>query len=705
MKNIFKVIGVFVLLFTLSSCKPDVEVDEETVDVSFVLPEGMTDISSISVVQGEALTLPQIDGLDSYQWYEDSNFETIFDPSKQITKDITLYLFSDLFDTIEYRGANKFFYDNLYEIKNNIYDPNQTTHLIPELEGHTFVGWYHDKEFTQSIEDNPFVNTAESQNYKVYAKYEINTHTFTKIVDGEIIYQRDIEYGQPLDLYYTEKYYITFDGWYLDQEHVSAFDLFLMPDEDVTLYGETHINVTYRSYASYDLMFEMGQQQEFVEVTGIVTSTFQYYVYITDGQRAIKVVATEIYDIGTEIRVVGRLKKSITSMTIDQLLESEVIDTNVGNPLSLTTSTIADIISTDGVLNDYMGYQFTITGRLQFEDGERIGISDTSGNHVQLRSQYILIYQELFDLAGYIVTLDVIVDDYYQDYLVVNSKQTIEEIVIVETKDEQDSFDEDIVWLENYLSSFISYRGYSIPRFAINGSEIILKSWSHPQYISDRNYIISQPENGLIMTVTLQITKGDLTQEISHEVRYVVKVDIESLTNLETSEYVSTLGVVYTVVEDGAYIGDLFGDKLIYVDLSDLDIDLSVNDYIEIMGLWEDHILNAFEIELVTYFSTIPSDELIVPLDKTITQIINYDFGYGTIISTSAYIEYHEELGEVWLKHHEDDVAYLVVNASTNDELLMEYDGQYIELSIIIDIDNKVLFIGLLQDITITTAP
>ncbi|NLM32925.1 MAG: InlB B-repeat-containing protein, partial [Acholeplasmataceae bacterium] len=88
------------------------------------------------------------------------------------------------------------------------------TLATPTKEGHNFVGWYLDSEFS----GEPVTQITEAKNYTLYAKWEVQSYDVTFDVEGETTVIQ-VQYGQtvtkPQD---PVKEGYVFLGWYLEDE-------------------------------------------------------------------------------------------------------------------------------------------------------------------------------------------------------------------------------------------------------------------------------------------------------------------------------------------------------------------------------------------------------------------------------------------------------------------------------------------------------
>lgn len=116
--------------------------------------------------------------------------------------------------------------------------PNDVSH-------YSFSGkWFRDASLTEEVSLSRLTFGAED--ITLYAKYDINKHNASFIVDGrenEFL----VEYGTNLSEVYSapEKTGYTFEGWYLDQEFNEECTQTSMPDNDLVLYAKYQV-ITYK---------------------------------------------------------------------------------------------------------------------------------------------------------------------------------------------------------------------------------------------------------------------------------------------------------------------------------------------------------------------------------------------------------------------------------------------------------------------------
>ena len=121
------------------------------------------------------------------------------------------------------------------------YGTDITVPSNPTLTGHTFKGWFKDKECTQEYD---FPETMPAENITLYAKWEVNTYTISFEENGgseveDITQDYNSSLLMPNNPTLTG---YTFDGWYLDDACTNPFTLNKMPAENITLYAKWEVN-------------------------------------------------------------------------------------------------------------------------------------------------------------------------------------------------------------------------------------------------------------------------------------------------------------------------------------------------------------------------------------------------------------------------------------------------------------------------------
>ena len=197
----------------------------------------------------------------------------------------------------------------------------------PTKEGYTFSGW---DEVPQTMPDEDVVVTGT---------FEINSHTLTYIVDGEVLSSETLEYGAiitPLDEPTKEGH--TFSGWSEIPE--------TMPDNDVIVSGTFTVN----SYA---------------------------IAYIVDGEP----YSSQTYDYGSEITPLAEpSKEGYTFGGWSEIPETmPANDITVTGEFSINSYTLTYFVDTEPYSSQTYNYGETIT---PIEEPSKVGYTFSGWNNV-----------------------------------------------------------------------------------------------------------------------------------------------------------------------------------------------------------------------------------------------------------------------------------------------------------------------------------
>ena len=104
------------------------------------------------------------------------------------------------------------------------------------------------------------------------------------------------------------------------------------------------------------------------------------------------------------------------------------------------------------------------------------------------------------------MTMKVAVLSNERDQVILGYSGLFEEVTVLETKDDITCLADDVLWIKNMYHPILSSI-LNVPPRGVNGSLITNLVWSPSEYVSNKNYIIGDPENGLLMTLSMKLTK------------------------------------------------------------------------------------------------------------------------------------------------------------------------------------------------------
>ena len=182
------------------------------------------------------LPVPQREGYTFMGWYtEKEGGEQITENTLMGTSDNTVYAHWSINEYLLTFDANGGTVNLIY--KKVKYSNKYGTLPNPDLEGHTFLGWYTGKDGGEPVTEDTLMG---SRDVTVYAKWRLNDYTLYYDTNGgkEGVLSKSISYGtkyQDLPVFERDGY--TFLGWYTEKdggEQVRADTL--MAARDVTIY-------------------------------------------------------------------------------------------------------------------------------------------------------------------------------------------------------------------------------------------------------------------------------------------------------------------------------------------------------------------------------------------------------------------------------------------------------------------------------------
>ncbi len=165
-------------------------------------------------------------------------------------------------------------------------------------EGHDFLGWYTDNNFTVPYDFSKPV----SNNFTLYAKWEINQYTISfEENGGSGVEDITLDYLKDIDSPAIQREGYIFDGWYTDNDFAVTYDFSKQVSSNFTLYAKWDMN-------QYTINIEE------LEVSSEMLSIFSnYYIF---GYKELKnVIAIEYYD--ADIGVSAYTHKSLAILDYD----------------------------------------------------------------------------------------------------------------------------------------------------------------------------------------------------------------------------------------------------------------------------------------------------------------------------------------------------------------------------------------------------
>lgn len=164
--------------------------------------------------------------------------------------------------------------------------PLKGEYLEPEAQGHTFLGWYEDPEYTTPYEGSLTFEDIETD-LDLYAKWEVRVlDVIFHSVEGTLVDPQYVTYGElaqePAD---PTRPHARFEGWYTDAAYTNRFEFTTPVTDDLELYAKWS-----QAYAMYDsstrtlTFFRDEPDKHFDSVSGreYYSQYFYGYGYLED---------------------------------------------------------------------------------------------------------------------------------------------------------------------------------------------------------------------------------------------------------------------------------------------------------------------------------------------------------------------------------------------------------------------------------------
>ncbi len=665
-------------------------------NVTFMTPDGYPIVAETTISHNTKLVIQDYPTEYDYVWYMDETYETPFNFNKPVIGDITLYLF---IEPVEYFIT---YYSHITPFRTEEYDrvkynpeDDSLEHPIPEREGYTFVGWYRDKDFTQSISEYPIISDEFNPNTDLYAKHDWNSYTITWVIDGGVDVETTHRFNDLITFYWPSSYGTEIDGWYLDAEYTLKYTDLNMPSEDITLYAKRFLPYELIHYTDIAQMEEEYVPGHIVQLTGIVSLVMEYGYFVTDGVRNIFVNRYEeiTVSIGDKIKVEGSLTSFHYTIELGQSRIIETLETGLTNPIDLLPATIEEISQFSFGDSTQIGMQYTITGKLQMRENGFI-IKDGDFEVPLFLQDNLITKHDLSAFFGEIITINVVyigyrisfTDYYFSDlYNTVTITVSADEIILVEEMDNLEAINEDIEWFNSRYSPYVTSI-YSLYTMGPNGTIFSNFVSSHPEYLNTQGVFYSFPSDPTEINVDFGATRGDTTISTSITTTFLIRRNLGEVLELTDTDILSTYGFIYAVGNDGYYIYDVYSEEYMYVINQIENYTPALGDYVHIQGSW---VSSIFYADYIQFMSTTRAYHPFT-IYSTIQSVYDDLHSNGSVVAVTALVDYDELTGITYLIDPESD-SILVVDSLDNDDLFIEFDGMVIEVVLVVGFDNTVI--------------
>lgn len=205
-------------------------------------------------------------GYSFHGFYTEATFDNLYTFNKMGASNITLYAkWMPIQYSIQFISNGGSEVAPIY----GILDENVTKPVDPTKQGHTFVGWYKEPEFTTLFTFNQMPLNGAT----LHAKWSINSYQLTYIINGSAINQEIAYQGQITLMTPPQLEGFTFVGWI---ENDAPFTLTTMPDRNITILPQYTHNIYTISFGN---IVKSDMQVKYNDPIGIEPPTKPGYVF------------------------------------------------------------------------------------------------------------------------------------------------------------------------------------------------------------------------------------------------------------------------------------------------------------------------------------------------------------------------------------------------------------------------------------------
>ena len=211
----------------------------------------------------------------------------------------------------------------------------------PEKEGHQFMGWYLDADFTESVNAS-FLNDFYVEDVTLYARFvssdtEVNLSFDT--MGGSALEDVTLHVGDSLNTYLPTKDNLYFAGWYEDQDYLN-----------IVTHADTHHSTLYAKWSRYPMVTIGDARTQYY----ITAPPYHYKSFAVDGG-----IQMSRYEVNYELWYQIRTWAMNNGYTFAHEGKAGSMGTIGANPMSLGDQPVTNISWLDAIvwLNAYSEYE------------------------------------------------------------------------------------------------------------------------------------------------------------------------------------------------------------------------------------------------------------------------------------------------------------------------------------------------------------
>jgi hypothetical protein len=449
-------------------------------------------------------------------------------------------------------------------------------------------------------------------------------------------------------------------------------------------------------YTSIATMHSTATLGDDIEFTGIAVALFDGGYFLTDGTYSLGVyntASTAGIVIGDEVTVRGEYASYNTLYQVGAVVYEEVLSSGNANPLTATTLTVAELLALDSSDALIHGLPYTITGDVEIQ-GTYNNLYIVDGSD-QVMIYYYSLEDSLTALEAEVGKNVTITVTYYTDHGtngVMMAFDGAASDITVNSMSDADALAADVAAID---VAPVTLSDITLPTSGVNGSTFTNWTSSNTAVIGNDGTFVAADTQTVTVTFTADAAKGTETDTVSIEVVVPVASSAAEVLAMDDGEYFLIEGTVYGEFYYGFHVYD--GSHGVNVYTSD-DWSVTEGDVVSILG--EKDSYNGLEeiIPLSVDIISGGTSQLPTATAATVAEVVGGAFEGSALVTIKGTVSIEGDFSDAFIT--DDSGAKVKVYYRTNADAVKAFDGQLIELTVVMYQNGQVLFLGEQADIT-----
>lgn len=463
---------------------------------------------------------------------------------------------------------------------------------------------------------------------------------------------------------------------------------------------------TATAFTSIQEIYNNSVLNDYIDFTGIVSSTFSGGYFLTDGTLAIGVYTGSgsdfVPEVGDQVQVKGSYKVYNTLYQIGDIVEQTILSSDNANPLEGTevVKTVAEMLALDSSQPEIHGLYYSVTGKIELRG---------SYNNIYLVTDddALLVYyysnedslEALEELVGRTVTITVV---YYTDHGTngpMVAFDGLEDDIELMPFTDAESVVEDAAAIGDLVDPVTNADDIVLPTEGPNGSTYSGWTSSNTAVLANDGAFVALGAETVVVTFTATATKGTETADVTVDVVVPLNSTVGEVLDMEVGEFFQVTGVIYDISYYGFFI-EQGGDHLfVYSKQFDGAV---VGDEVTMLG--ERNAYSGLaQVSLKSDVTVLQSGQTVpTAVESSISAIVNNVVQRGTVVTITGEVSIDtENYDNVVLT----DLAgnSVVVYYRSNADAIAPEAGKVVTVTVIPYQDGLVLYSGDAAGVTVET--